>query len=58
MKTRACLKYFAHGCLYNHFYTFNLLQAPSNLIILTIFVTMRSLTQFQPKIKSAKFCPI
>ena len=54
MKTRVSLKYLVHGCLWKQFLTSNLLQAPSNLIFETIFVTMRPLTQFQPKIRATK----
>ena len=46
MKTRACLKYFVHDCIWKQFFASNSLQAPLNLICLTILVALRPLTQF------------
>ena len=46
MKTRVFLKYFVCSCLCTQFFASNSLQAPSNLICLTILLTLRSLTQF------------
>ena len=43
MKTRVFLKYFVRSC-----------QAPSNLICLKILVSLRSLTQFSPKVRATK----
>ena len=62
METRVFLKYFARGYLWKQFFAYNLPQARSNLICLTILVTLRSLTQFSPKTrattlqKSAETC--
>ena len=62
IKTRVCLKHFVNGCFYKLIFASNSLQTPSKLILLTIFVTWRPLTQFQPNIratkiqKSAKIC--
>ena len=62
IKTRVCLKFFVNDCLCKQLFASSLPQTPSNLICLTIFVTLRPLTQFQPKIratnmqKSAKIC--
>ena len=41
-----CLKYFVNDCLWKQYLAFNSPQTPSNLICLTIFVTLRPLTQF------------
>ena len=46
MKTRARLRYPAHDCLCRQFFVSNSFKAPSNLIYLTILVTLRPLTQF------------
>ena len=54
MKTRVCPKYFVNGCLCKQLFTSNLPQTPSNLILLTNFVTLRPLTLFQPKIRATK----
>ena len=62
-KTRDCPKYPVNDRLppRKHPPTSNSPQTPSNLICLTIFVILRPLTQFSPKIsatnlqKSAKF---
>ena len=62
MKTRGFLKYFLRACFWKQFFASKSPQVPSNLISLTILVTARSLTQFQPKIrvtnlqKSIKIC--
>ena len=47
MKTRVSLKYFATDCLWKPFIDSNLHQTPSNLISLTILVTVRPSTFFQ-----------
>ena len=44
METRVSLKYFVNGCLWKHIITSNSPQTPSNLISLTILVTLRSFT--------------
>ena len=55
-------KHFVNGCLCKQYFASNSPQIPSNLICLTIFVIVRHLAQFQPKIrvtnlqKSAKIC--
>ena len=54
MKTRVSLKYFVNNCLWKQISAFNSPQAPSNLISLTILVTLRPFTQFQPKIRAIK----
>ena len=46
METRVFLKYFVRGCLWEQFFASNFPHAPSNLICLTIFLTLRSLIQF------------
>ena len=51
MKARVYLKYFVHDCLWKQFLASNSPQTPSNLICLTIFVTLRPLTPFQPKVR-------
>ena len=45
-KTRLCLKYFVHECLWKQFFANNFPWTPLNLICLTILVTLRHLTQF------------
>ena len=55
MKTKVCLKCFVNNCLWKQFFASKLPQRPSNLISFTIFVTLMSLTQFQPKIQAKKF---
>ena len=47
MKTRIGLKYYVTDCL-----TSNSPHTPLNLICLTIFVTLRPLAQFEPKIRA------
>ena len=42
---RVCLKYFVNDCLWKQYLAFNSPQNPSNLICLTIFVTLSPLTQ-------------
>ena len=54
MKTRASFKYFVNDCPWKQVFAFNSPQAPSNLISLTIFVTLRPFTQFQSKIRAIK----
>ena len=54
MKTRVSLKYFVSDCIWNAFFDSNLPQTPSNLISLTILVTLRPFTLFQPKIRAIK----
>ena len=54
MKTRVYLKYFLNDCLWKHSFAAKLPQTPSNLIWLTILVTLRAFTQFQPKIRATK----
>ena len=46
MKTRVVLKYFVNDCLCKHLFDFNSPQTPSNLISLTILVTLRPLKLF------------
>ena len=48
------LKYFVNGCLWKQFFAFNSLQNPSNVMTLTILVTLRLFAQFQPKIRAIK----
>ena len=50
-KTRVCLKYFVHDCLWKQFLLQFLLFVLSNLIYLTILVTLRPLTQFKQKLE-------
>ena len=52
MKTRVCLNYFVNECLCKQFFASNSSQTPSNLILLTIFVTLSPLTLFQPKTRA------
>ena len=52
MKTKVCLKYFVNYCLWKQFVATNCPQTLSNLICLTIFLLLRPLKQFQPKIKA------
>ena len=40
MKTRVCLKYFVHDCLFQQSFASDSPQLPSNLICLTILVTL------------------
>ena len=48
MKKRVWLKYFVNDCLWKRFLPSNLSHTASNLICLTILVTVRHLTQSQP----------
>ena len=59
VKTKVSLKYLLNDCLWKHSFTANSPQIPSNLIWLTILVTLMPFTQFQPKIRATKFykCP-
>ena len=54
MKTRVSLKYFVNDCLWKHFFASNSPQTPSNLIYLTILVTLRPFTHFKPKFGAIK----
>ena len=54
MKTRVSLKHFLNDCLWKQFFAFNLPQTPSNLILLTILVTLSSFTKFELKIRVIK----
>ena len=62
MKIRVSLKRFVNDCLWQQFLDSNTPHSLSNLIYLNSLVTLRPLTQFQPKIrainlqKSAKIC--
>ena len=55
-------KKFVCGCLWTQFSASNSIQSPSNLIYLTVLVTLRSFNQFSSKIrrinlqKSVKIC--
>ena len=52
IKTGVCPKYFLNGCLSKLFFPSNLPQTPLKFICLTIFVTLRPLTQFYSKVKA------
>ena len=54
MKTRVSLKYFVNDCLWKHFFDSNTPQTLSNLISLTVMVTLRPFTLFQCKIREIK----
>ena len=54
MKTRVCLIYFVHDCLWKHAFASNSPRSPSNLIFWTILLTMRFFKQFQFKIRATK----
>ena len=54
LKTRVCLKYFVHHCLCKQFLVSKPPQATSNLICLTILVTLRPVTQFSFKSRATK----
>ena len=62
MKTRASLTNFVNDCLWKQYFASNLPQTPSNLISLTILVTLKSFTLFKLKLeqlsckKVAKIC--
>ena len=45
------LKYFVNDCLWKQFFASNSPQTPSNLISLTILVTVRPFTQFILKLE-------
>ena len=49
MKSRVSLKHFATDCLWKPSFDFNSSQTPSNLISLTILVTLKSFTLFSCK---------
>ena len=53
MKIRVSLRYFVND-LWKHFFGFNLLRIPSNLITLNILLTVEPFTQFEPKIRAIK----
>ena len=61
MKTRVSLKYFVNDSLWKRFFVSMSPHVHSNLFCWTILVTLRPLTQFQPKVrattlqKSAKY---
>ena len=55
MKTKVFLKYFVRSCLWKQCFDCNLPQGLSNLISLTILVTLKPLTQFLLTIKATKF---
>ena len=63
MEARVSLRFFVNDCLWKHFFASKSTQTHSNLISLTILVTLRPSTQFQPKIraiklqKCAEICP-
>ena len=46
MKTRVTLKHVVNDCLWKQTFASNPPQTPSNLIYLTILVTLRPFTQF------------
>ena len=46
MKTRVSRKHFVNDCLWKQFFTFSSSQTPSNLISLTILLTLRPFSQF------------
>ena len=52
IKIRVCLKYFLNDCLWKHSLAANSPQTPSDLIYLTILVTLRPFTKSQPKIRT------
>ena len=54
MKTTVSLKYHVNDCLWKPFLDFNAPQTPSNLDLLTILVTLRLFTLFEPKIRTIK----
>ena len=62
MKTRVSLKYYVNDCLWKQFFASESRKTTSNLISMTILVTLRPFTKFQLKIraiklqKSAKIC--
>ena len=47
IKTRVCLMYFVHDCLWKEFSSFNSHQASSKFIFVTNLVSMRLLKHFQ-----------
>ena len=54
MKTSVCLIYFVNDCLWKQFFTSNLPQYPSDLILWTILVTIRLFAQFQIRIRATR----
>ena len=52
MKTRVCLKYLVYASLWKLFLPRNLPVARFNLICLTVLVTLRPLTQFEPRVRA------
>ena len=54
MKTRISLKYFVSDFLWKQFFAPNSTKTHSNLISLTILVTLMPFVQFQPKIRAIK----
>ena len=51
-KARVSLKYIVNDCLCEHLFASNSPQTPSNLILLTLLVTLRSVTLFYPKFRA------
>ena len=54
MKTRVCVIYLVHDCLWKQYSVSNLLQVSSKFIFWTILVTIRLFTQFQLKVRASK----
>ena len=54
MKTKVSLKYFRNDCQWKECFAFNSTQTPSNLITLTILLTLRLFTQCLTKIRAIK----
>ena len=52
MKTGVCLKYFVNHFLWKQSLASHQPHTTSNLICLTIFVNLRPLKQFQPKVRA------
>ena len=51
MKTRVSLKYFVNDCFWKHFFASNSPHTSSNLISLTIVVTIRLFASFKLKLE-------
>ena len=54
MRTTISLKYLVNDCRWKPFFDSNSPQTPSNLISLTVLVSLRPLILFQPKIRAIK----
>ena len=54
VKTRVSRSYFLNDLLWKDIFAVTSIQTPSKLIHLTIFITLRPFTQFQPKIRATK----